>query len=848
MPRGSFDQAPPSGPVSAALDVRVRPRPSGARRRIGVDARVASHRGAGAVTAAHFELHASGHVVDEARLFASARVEQRLRRPLDAVIGVWAGLVLAMLAWWAQPTLGFERSLVDAVTSSPVWLHDLWVVAYDVVALLAVAAIVATIVQHRWPLLLQCVVSAVAAAVVLQLVARYTSGDWASAVHMLGWGDAVAWPAAGITVSCAVLLALSADLTLPARSLAVWTIGVAAVTAVLSARTTPTGVIAALLVATVAAAIARLVVGTAAGRVSQDEALALLEMVGVVDAELGRFSRQSDGVVLIEATSGGDPLLAKVLGRDVAEQRRMSRVWRSMMYRDGGAALSLARVPGVEREALATLLAETRGVPVWRVLAAGRRPGSDQTLVLAVDGRRLSELESGAVGAGVADAAWKVLAALHSVRIAHLHISPRALALRADGSVALTDFTDATSAADADVLATDNAQMLVCLAILAGNELAASSAQARLGAGELEAALPFVQTAALPGDLHSAARAAKLDIDGLRKAAAGAAGADAPELAELRRVTMGSVIQMLLLVLAASAIISFFAKLNFGDLGGAFQTATVALLVAGFVTAQLPRLTQAIATLGAVPARLPFLPVYVMKLATCFLNIALPTAAGQAALSIRFFQRQGVPAATSVVSGLVESFIGNLLQALMLGSLLLFSGLTLHLQTKGSSGGGKHTVLVVIAIACVVVTAVMLVSSRLRRLVMGKLRSWWPDARAAASALRDRQKLVQLVGGNIATELLFASALALFVHAFGGDITLIQALFVNLTAALLVTFVPVPGGIGVAESALVVGLTGLGISQDIAFASAISYRVSTFYLPPIWGWAAMRWLENKHYL
>jgi uncharacterized protein (TIRG00374 family) len=154
----------------------------------------------------------------------------------------------------------------------------------------------------------------------------------------------------------------------------------------------------------------------------------------------------------------------------------------------------------------------------------------------------------------------------------------------------------------------------------------------------------------------------------------------------------------------------------------------------------------------------------------------------------------------------------------------------------------------VIAIACVLLTAVMLVSHRLRRLVMGKLRSWWPDARAAASALRDRQKLAQLVGGNIATELLFASALALFVHAFGGDITLIQALFVNLTAALLVTFIPVPGGIGVAESALVVGLTGLGISQDIAFASAISYRVSTFYLPPIWGWAAMRWLENKRYL
>jgi uncharacterized protein (TIRG00374 family) len=86
------------------------------------------------------------------------------------------------------------------------------------------------------------------------------------------------------------------------------------------------------------------------------------------------------------------------------------------------------------------------------------------------------------------------------------------------------------------------------------------------------------------------------------------------------------------------------------------------------------------------------------------------------------------------------------------------------------------------------------------------------------------------------------------VHAFGGNISLVEALFVNLTASLIVMFIPVPGGIGVAEGALVVGLTGFGISQDVAFAAVICYRISNFYLPPIWGWGAMRWLEQKGYL
>ncbi len=167
---------------------------------------------------AHLDLHAPARLDEDTRLFASARDEQRLRRPLDGITAIVAALALATLAWWAQPTLGFERALVEAVTSSPAWLHDLWVIAYDVVALLAAVAILATIVRHRWPLLLQCLVSGVTAAVLVQLVTRYTSGQWASVEHVLGWGEAVAWPAAGITVSCAILLALTADVTAPVRS------------------------------------------------------------------------------------------------------------------------------------------------------------------------------------------------------------------------------------------------------------------------------------------------------------------------------------------------------------------------------------------------------------------------------------------------------------------------------------------------------------------------------------------------------------------------------------------------------------------------------------------------------
>src|SRR4051812_12288883 len=53
------------------------------------------------MAAAHLELHVPGRAGDEARLFASARDEQRLRRPIDAITAAGAAALLAVLAWWA---------------------------------------------------------------------------------------------------------------------------------------------------------------------------------------------------------------------------------------------------------------------------------------------------------------------------------------------------------------------------------------------------------------------------------------------------------------------------------------------------------------------------------------------------------------------------------------------------------------------------------------------------------------------------------------------------------------------------------------------------------------------------
>ena len=86
--------------------------------------------------------------------------------------------------------------------------------------------------------------------------------------------------------------------------------------------------------------------------------------------------------------------------------------------------------------------------------------------------------------------------------------------------------------------------------------------------------------------------------------------------------------------------------------------------------------------------------------------------------------------------------------------------------------------------------------------------------------------------------------LRLFFRHVGLD----ELLVVNVSTALLAGLMPIPGGIGVTEGALTIGLTAAGLPQETAFAVAILYRLASFYLPPVWGWLSFRWLQANDYL
>ena len=200
-----------------------------------------------------------------------------------------------------------------------------------------------------------------------------------------------------------------------------------------------------------------------------------------------------------------------------------------------------------------------------------------------------------------------------------------------------------------------------------------------------------------------------------------------------------------------------------------------------------------------------------------------------------------------MATGALDGVSGFIVQATLLITLLMFSSLSLDLDLEDPTSDAARLVVIVLALV-VLVGLVVVCIPKLRSFVFGWVRRIAHEAFAVLRGLRSPRRLAMLFGGNLMAELLFATALGIFTAALGYPVPFEELLFINMCVSLLSGLIPVPGGIGVTEGGLIFGLTSVGVPQEAAFAAVILYRLSTFYLPPIWGFFSLRWLEKNSYL
>lgn len=335
-----------------------------------------------------------------------------------------------------------------------------------------------------------------------------------------------------------------------------------------------------------------------------------------------------------------------------------------------------------------------------------------------------------------------------------------------------------------------------------------------------------------------------------------------PRLALDRRVVM--------VVLAVGAVVLWWGVVTNRDAshdwGGGTSTALNAAGTAGAALvlcalAAAHYLASALALKAASGARLPWRESYLNQLAAAAANRVTPGGLGGAAVNARYLTRRGVPALRAVGALAALSVVGafaDLVLLVVVVLLILVTG-TWHGPALGSAGrvlssdlawlsgvADRHADLIVGAsVLTLLVVALALRCSRpARRRVLHAVRT----GLAEVSALRSRPRdLVVAASASAGTTLVLGCALVATLAVVAGPSVLagtLPLLAAYLVGAAVGSALPVPGGVGTTDAALIGALMATGVPPGHAVPAVLVFRVVTFWAPAALGVLALPHLRR----
>jgi uncharacterized membrane protein YbhN (UPF0104 family)/tRNA A-37 threonylcarbamoyl transferase component Bud32 len=778
--------------------------------------------------------------------FVSETTEPRVRRPVDGVRLILGLVIIVITARGADELGTVEKAVLDTFDAFPSWTDGIFSVAYFLGLLFSVVLVIAAVAggRERRDVLRDLLVAAAGALALAALLLWAIEGEWPELLPEFRSDDPVQqFPVFRVALVMAVLTVASPHLVRPLRRFGGVLVTLVFLSGIGIGVATPNDAVGAVGVGLAVGGTVLLAFGSPKGYPNVGDVATALDELGIRTTGLQVAPVQSWGVRLLDAErDDGTALRVKVYGRDASDAQVLAKAWRNLWYRDRGPGASVSRLQQAEHEALLTMLASRAEVATPEVVAAAMAGKDDAVLVVDRRGSLLADLTADDIGDDTLTELWRSVQRLHATGINHggLNVS----AVRVDGATPIiTDFQRGSLGATSQRKQTDIAELLTSLAASVGAERSVSAAFEGLGEDEVVASLSYLQVAALSTETRKAVEKPKTLVAAVRDEVVSRTGAEVPPPAKVVRVSLKDFLLTALTALVVYKLISELTNVDFASVADEFRDATWAWIVAGFVVAQLVFWPNATGMMAAVTYPIPLKPTVILQSAMSFIGIAIPGVAGRVATNIAYLRKFGVPTTVAVSQGPVDSLSGFILQVVILGAALIFGDYTI--SALDAPDANWWAILLVVILVVAVVVAVVSWVKVLRDKVL-------PPIKEAAAALwaviRDPNRALMLFGSNLAFFVLQGLALWFTVRAFGEAIPFTAALLVATSAGLLAGLVPIPGGVGVAEGVLTAGLVAVGVSSDVAMASAIAYRVSTFYLPPTWGFFSMRWLNKNGYL
>ena len=777
-----------------------------------------------------------------ADIFVSYEQGRRNRRTSDAVLLATMAVLTGASAAISNDAPAKDADLGAAIVTVFGWAPTLWRTVVVVTILLCVVLLIAVVVRRRWGLGRDALLALGVLALVGSTAGRMVGPDWFALDDRLWsrWG----FPEFRLAAVVVVATVVGPELVTPLRRLLVWLLVLCGVGLLALGAALPSDVLAAFGLGLASALLLRLAFGSAAGIPPTQQVRASLRELGVDLRELRPAAAQELGSAqYVGSDAEGRPVHVRVLGRDAQDTQKIARRWRLLAYRDPPRSAPVGRLEQVEHEALATVIAAQAGVRVPEVLLAAL--GSDGQAGIVTRRVEVEPLEAApaeAVSDEVLVMLWREVARMHRAGISHGRLNANHVIVD-DGHPVIVGFAAATLGAPASAIDIDVAELLVACTVSVGPSRALEAAVDGVGVDAVKRALPYLQRAALTPHLRDLARSHEVALGHLRTEAASKTDSDPVELAQLRRIRARDFVVTAAVGLSAYLLIAQLAGVGFATIAADLRQAEPAWLAIGFVLAQLTFLPEAVSLRGAVSTPLPLQPCVLLKYAIKFINLTVPGSAGSIAATVRFVQRMGGSAGEAVASGAVDDVSEKLVQVCLV--LLMLPLVDLDLDTSTIAIRAPDTRLVEALVLAVVVSVVLIWRvPAVRAKVVPSLR----DGVTALSVLRSRGKRLELFGGNLVGELTFALTLGATCHAFGVGLSLPELVLINIGASVLAGLIPAPGGVGAAEATLTAALVAFGVDESTAFTIAITHRLYTSYLSPLWGYPALQWLRRHGYL
>jgi uncharacterized membrane protein YbhN (UPF0104 family)/predicted Ser/Thr protein kinase len=526
-----------------------------------------------------------------------------------------------------------------------------------------------------------------------------------------------------------------------------------------------------------------------------------------------------------------------VLDRDLQVAGLTYRLWRRIRLRSGSprrALRSLRR--SLEQESLTAYAMMAAGVRTPRLVATSE-VGTDAALLAYehVSGLPFDALPAAEITEDLLRAVWRQLRLLQANRLAHRRLEGTSILVADDGRPYLIDPRSGEIAAGEVVLRLDLAQLLVTVALRAGPERAVRTAREVLGAESLAAAVPLLQKVALSRETrHALGRSGEL-LTEIREQILLLIPETEVAPVRLERFRPRTLVTIIGGTAAAYFLLSQLSNVDFARLARAdWRWTALGLLAAG-----LSHVAASWMLLGFVPERLSLWRTVLVQLTGSFIKLVAPAAVTGVAVNTRYLQKSGIRAAQAVSSVGASQLTGFGVHIL----LLLFLGFVTGSAGTESITPSRTVVSGVLVVALILIA--MAAVGPVRRLAIGRLRPLFDGVvPRLLDVLQSPRKILTGLGGTLMLTACFVTCLDSSIRAFGGSLSWTAVAVVFMTCNALGSAAPTPGGLGAVEAALTAGLTLAGLPGQTALSAVLLFRIFTFWLPVLPGWAAFTHLQR----